>query len=220
MSFLDFTYVDENASHALFRSTSADQAAHIISSRTTLLTPSLSPEQHQVELEMYVNQTRFCLEEKLNIAQLSTYLAIIKDTINFGIKNRATEKPAYRFFEAAVLAHAADRPPFSINIFRFEEVRSIFAFADRCFFRLYPLYMRTFLPDIHLEISACARGEEPLPPAEPSEEEKIEKELVYDFRGPVKDESRLIETLFRKYANGVYSFCVLPYVLPVNYRRS
>ena len=136
MFFLRFTHVSEEAATALRLSTSAEEAAKVIQEKTALLSRNLTNSQQIVELELFVNNLRFCLEEKFDVAQISTYLSVIREVVSFGIDRRASDGAAWKQFETCVLAHAADRPPFAINVFRFEELRAIFSFAERNFIRL------------------------------------------------------------------------------------
>lgn len=131
--------------------------------------PSLNPK-HAVLLDLYYYTLQFARQQVFNKEQTSAFFSIVKNTHTV-----CTETPfgnvqqCFNYFREMVLCHAVKRPPFSVDLFKPAQVRSITEYVINTYFRHYKLYKYVFTPLVRLDLSMKYEGMPATP--EPSEEE-------------------------------------------------
>lgn len=107
-----------------------------------------------VLMELYFNVIQFARSKGLSKEQTSCLFSIVKKTHEV-----ATETPfgnlmqTYRYFEGLILCHSVKRPPYSIDVFRPDEVRPVVQFVLDTYFRHYKMYKFVFTPMVHLDVA-------------------------------------------------------------------
>merc|ERR1719262_1894387 len=70
---------------------------------------------------------------------------------------------AFNFFKGWLLKHSVQRPPFSVGVFTFEDVKAITEFVHNTFFRHYKLWMYAYVT--HRDVELRVRADDLVPPA-------------------------------------------------------
>jgi len=121
-----------------------------------------------VLLDLYFYSLQFARQQAFNKEQTSAFFSIVKNTHTV-----CTETPfgnvqqCFNYFREMVLCHAVKRPPFSIDLYKPAQVRSITEYVINTYFRHYKLYKYVFTPLVRLDLSMTYEGMPPTP--EPSE---------------------------------------------------
>ncbi|KAM9715958.1 cilia- and flagella-associated protein 119 isoform 1-T1 [Menidia menidia] len=112
-----------------------------------------------VLLELYVETVLFCRQHSFKKEQISALLSIIRS-----IHEANTETPlnnieqCVKYSKELLLCHSVRRPPFSVNIFSFQEVESILKYIHNNYLRHYKLYKYIFTPQVKLDLSLTYSG--------------------------------------------------------------
>ncbi|XP_031699388.1 cilia- and flagella-associated protein 119 [Anarrhichthys ocellatus] len=136
-----------------------------------------------VLLEMYVQTVLFCRECNFKKEQTSALLSIIKSIHEANIETPLNNiEECFKYCKDLLLCHSVRRPPFSINLFSFEEVECILKYIHNSYVRHYKLYKYIFTTQLKLDLS-LTYSETPHqdePPVEdssaPDDENLMEKE--------------------------------------------
>ncbi|XP_037547573.1 coiled-coil domain-containing protein 189 [Nematolebias whitei] len=103
-----------------------------------------------VLLELYVQTVLFCRTHGLKKEQTSALLSIIKSIHEANIETPLNNiDECLKYSQELLLCHSVRRPPFSINIFSFEEANCIFTYIHNYYLRIYKLYKYVFTPQTH-----------------------------------------------------------------------
>jgi len=123
------------------------------------------PDEFRAEVltDMHYHNYSFCVSQAFPPEKTSTVLSIMKIVLEDAVRLRLTPEDAFQLFQDWLLKHAVERPPRSVGIFSFDDVKSIVEYATNSFFRHYRLYMYAFTT--HCDV--CLRVGEPLGGATP-----------------------------------------------------
>ena len=128
------------------------------------LVPEDNPLRHSVLLEFYVNNVRFARENGFSIEKLSAFFSIMKRNHDEMVEAFLPQQKSWEYLQALVLAHAVQRPPYSVGIFQLSEVRDITQYALDSYYRNFALYRYAFTMRHVKEITTRSCWTE-LPPA-------------------------------------------------------
>ncbi|XP_040924569.1 coiled-coil domain-containing protein 189 isoform X2 [Betta splendens] len=106
-----------------------------------------------VLLEVYVQMVLFSRVHKFKKEQTSALLSIIKSIHEINIEtplNNAEQCLAH--CKEVLLCHSVRRPPFSINLFSFEEANCIFKHIYDSYMQHLKLYKYIFTPQVKLDL--------------------------------------------------------------------
>ncbi|KAM6898011.1 cilia- and flagella-associated protein 119 [Lycodopsis pacificus] len=107
-----------------------------------------------VLLEMYVQTVLFCRECNFKKEQTSALLSIIKSIHEANIETPLNNiEECFKYCKDLLLCHSVRRPPFSINLFRSEEVECILKYIHNSYMRHYKLYKYIFTTQLKLDLS-------------------------------------------------------------------
>lgn len=98
----------------------------------------------EILADMHYHNYTFCLSRDFPPAKTSTLLSIMKVVLEESQSKRLTVEDAFDVFKDVLLKHSVERPPWSVGIFSFDDVRSIMDHMHNGFFRHYRLYMYAF----------------------------------------------------------------------------
>merc|ERR1712118_372856 len=115
--------------------------------------------------EFHFHNYSFCNTQGYAPEKTSTFLSIMKVLFEEVCLRRLTMDEAFNFFKGWLLKHSVQRPPFSVGVFTFEDVKAITEFVHNTFFRHYKLWMYAYIT--HRDVELRVRADDLTPPAPP-----------------------------------------------------
>ncbi|XP_047466059.1 coiled-coil domain-containing protein 189 isoform X2 [Mugil cephalus] len=112
-----------------------------------------------VLLELYVQTVLFCREHRFKKEQTSALLSIVKSIHEANIEtplNNTDE--CFRYCKELLLCHSVRRPPFSVNLFNYEEGNHVFKYIHNNYLRHCKLYKYVFTPQVKIDLSLTYSG--------------------------------------------------------------
>mmetsp|Transcript_57391 Transcript_57391/g.92986 ORF Transcript_57391/g.92986 Transcript_57391/m.92986 type:complete len:295 (-) Transcript_57391:40-924(-) len=118
----------------------------------------------EILLDLHYHNYSFCMSKGFPPEKTSTVLSMMKIVLEGAVRQRLTAEAAFDLFEDWLLKHSIERPPRSVGIFSFDDVKSIVEYATNTFFRHYRLYMYAFMThcDVRLRVDEPGGGAAPL----------------------------------------------------------
>merc|ERR1712224_192002 len=113
--------------------------------------------------EFHFNNYSFCKTQGFAHEKTSTFLSIMKVMFEEVCLRRLTMDEAFNFFKGWLLKHSVQRPPFSVGVFTFEDVKAITEFVHNTFFRHYKLWMYAYVT--HRDVELRVKMDDLVPPA-------------------------------------------------------
>uniref|UniRef100_A0A3P8W464 Cilia and flagella associated protein 119 n=1 Tax=Cynoglossus semilaevis TaxID=244447 RepID=A0A3P8W464_CYNSE len=102
-----------------------------------------------VLLELYVQTVLFCRENNFNKEQTSAVLSIVKSVHQANVETPLDNiDQCLKYCNELLLCHSVRRPPFSINIFSYQEADNIVQYVNSTYMRHYKLYKYIFTPQV------------------------------------------------------------------------
>jgi hypothetical protein len=104
-------------------------------------------ERREVFLDMCTNLLNFCRKSKFSAERTSTLLSLIFVTHTHCCEtpgSLVTVEEGYAFFEKHLLRHSVERPPFSIAVFSYHDLKKICDYVVNSYFRHLKLYQYVF----------------------------------------------------------------------------
>jgi hypothetical protein len=114
--------------------------------------------------DMHYHNYAFCMSRDFSPEKTSTFLSIMKLVLEEAVKRRLVVDEAFNVFKEWVLKHSVERPPWSVGIFTFDDVKAITEYVHNTFFRHYRLYMYVFMTQQDLTFRVDDSGEGLTPP--------------------------------------------------------
>ncbi|XP_012718504.2 coiled-coil domain-containing protein 189 [Fundulus heteroclitus] len=112
-----------------------------------------------VLLELYVQTVLFCREQNFNKEQTSALLSIIKSIHEANVETPLNNsEQCLRYCNDLLLCHSVRRPPFSINLFSFQEANCILNHIQDHYLRHYRIYKYIFTPQVKLDLFLTYSG--------------------------------------------------------------
>ncbi|XP_030610695.1 cilia- and flagella-associated protein 119 isoform X2 [Archocentrus centrarchus] len=112
-----------------------------------------------VLLELYVQTVLFCREHSFSKEQTSALLSIIKSIHEANVETPLNNsEECFKYCRELLLCHSVRRPPFSINLFKSEEVNCVLTYIHNNYMRHYKLYKYVFTPQVKLDLSLSYSG--------------------------------------------------------------
>jgi len=110
----------------------------------------------EIMADMYYHLYAFCRSKSLNAEKTSTILSIAKRLLEDSIAQRLPIEEAYDVFKRLLLKHCVQRPPWSVSVFTYEDVRAITEYMHETFFRHYRLYCYVYVTHCNLDMEMGA----------------------------------------------------------------
>nr|KAF6283663.1 coiled-coil domain containing 189 [Pipistrellus kuhlii] len=135
------------------------------------------PEQSQrdaITLDLFSHALIFCRQQGFSMEQTSTACALLQDLHKACVATPlGNVEECYRYFTSVLFCHGVRRPPFSINLFKEEQLLALADYVVNTYFRHFKLYKYVFTPEVRLDLSLTYLG---LQPPKPWPEDETEKE--------------------------------------------
>lgn len=115
--------------------------------------------------DMHYHNYAFCMSRDFTPEKTSTFLSIMKLVLEEAVKRRLVVDEAFNVFKDWLLKHSVERPPWSVGIFTFEDVKAITEYVHDTFLRHYKLYLYAFMTHRDLTFKVDDSVVEVAPPA-------------------------------------------------------
>lgn len=102
--------------------------------------------------DLHYHNYAFCVKAELSPEKTSTFLSIIKVLLEEAVSKRLPEEDAFALFKDWLLKHGVERPPWSVGVFCFEEIKKIMEYVHNTFFRHYRLYMYVYMTHCTVDV--------------------------------------------------------------------
>ncbi|VFV37312.1 Hypothetical predicted protein [Lynx pardinus] len=124
-----------------------------------------SPEQSlrdAIILDLFSHALIFCRQQGFSLEQTSTACALLQDLHKACVATPlGNVEECYRYFTSVLFCHGVRRPPFSINLFREEQLLALADYVVNTYFRHFKLYKYVFTPQVRLDLSLTYIGLQP-----------------------------------------------------------
>ncbi|KAL3900476.1 MAG: hypothetical protein SGCHY_001316 [Lobulomycetales sp.] len=146
----DFSLTDLDNFYAC---SSQEDSYEFLGSHVMKIEPPFSAKQNIV-LDMYYHALAFAKSLVLSPEQTSVLFSLIKETHEHAVSSPfITFEKDFLHFKNLLLAHAINRPPYSIRIFSLSQVKSICDWATQGYFRHYLMYKFAFTRKVGLNLT-------------------------------------------------------------------
>lgn len=106
-----------------------------------------------IVLDLYVHTLRFGESLGFQDDKLSGLFSIVKEVHTQSTQQRLQVDRSFQLFKELLLLHSVQRPPYSIGLFTFTEMKSIIAWMLDSYYRHYKLYMYAFTDRVLMNVS-------------------------------------------------------------------
>ncbi|GIL64618.1 hypothetical protein Vafri_18511 [Volvox africanus] len=103
-----------------------------------------------IHLDVYINALQFGEEQKFSDDKLSGLFSIVKTVHHRSIDEALTMERSFLLFKELLLMHSVQRPPYSLGLFTYAEMRKIMEWMLDSYYRHYKLYQYSYTNRITL----------------------------------------------------------------------
>ncbi|KAH0514961.1 Coiled-coil domain-containing protein-like protein [Microtus ochrogaster] len=127
-------------------------------------------------LDLFSYALIFCRQQGFSLEQSSAACALLQDLHKACIATPlGNVEECYRFFTSVLFCHGVRRPPFSIDLFKEEQLLALADYVVNTYFRHFKLYKYVFTPQVRLDLSLTYMGLQLPKPEEKEGEEAVEQ---------------------------------------------
>ncbi|KAM7147421.1 cilia- and flagella-associated protein 119 isoform 2-T2 [Molossus nigricans] len=120
--------------------------------------PEQSP-RDAITLDLFSHVLIFCAQQGFSVEQTSTAYALLQDLHKACVATPlGNVEECYRYFTSVLFCHGVRRPPFSINLFKEEQLLALADYVVNTYFRHFKLYKYVFTPQVRLDLSLTYVG--------------------------------------------------------------
>lgn len=116
----------------------------------------LENERSGILLDMYFNALAYASKQGLTMEKTSCLLAILKAVHEKAKDERMTIEKSFEFFKLLALQSSVHRPPYSLGVFTFAEMKDFTEYALSTYFRHYKLYQYAFTDLVRMDVKPAA----------------------------------------------------------------
>ena len=113
-------------------------------------------ERSAIALDLYFNALAYASNQSLSLEKTSCLLAIFKATHEKSMAERMTIEKSFGFFKLLALQSSVHRPPYSLGILNFAEMKDMTEYALGTYFRYYKLYQYAFTDLVRMDVQPAA----------------------------------------------------------------
>ncbi|XP_003478294.1 cilia- and flagella-associated protein 119 isoform X1 [Cavia porcellus] len=166
-------YLDIHSMHQLEKTASVEEMREVLAKLLEIGWPEQSL-QDAITLDLFSHALIFCHQQGFSMEQTSAACALLQDLHKACVATPlGNVEECYRHFTTALFCHGVRRPPFSIDLFKEEQLLALADYVVSTYFRHFKLYKYVFTPEVRLDLSLTYMG---LQPPKPWPESKTEKE--------------------------------------------
>nr|XP_008246951.2 cilia- and flagella-associated protein 119 isoform X4 [Oryctolagus cuniculus] len=154
-------YLDIHSMQQLEKTASTEETRQLLAELLGLSQPSQSL-RDAIVLDLFHHALIFCRQQGFSLEQTSTVCALLQD-----LHKACTATPlgnveeCYRYFSSLLFCHGIRRPPFSIDLFKEEQLLAVADYVVNTYFRHFKLYKYAFTPQVRLDLSLTYIGLQP-----------------------------------------------------------
>ncbi|KAF6123472.1 coiled-coil domain containing 189 [Phyllostomus discolor] len=170
-------YLDIHSMHRLEKTANVEEMREVLAKLLGLGCPEQSL-RDAITLDLFSHALIFCRQKGFSLEQTSTACALLQDLHKACIETSlGNVEECYRYFTSLLFCHGVRRPPFSINLFKEEQLLALADYVVNTYFRHFKLYKYAFTPQVRLDLSLTYMGLQS-PKLWPEDETKKESEEV------------------------------------------
>lgn len=100
-----------------------------------------------ITLDLFSHALLFCRQQSFSLEQTSAACALLQDLHQACVATPlGNVEECYRYFTSVLFCHGVRRPPFSINLFKEEQLLALADYVVNTYFRHFKLYKYVFTP--------------------------------------------------------------------------
>ncbi|XP_057343136.1 cilia- and flagella-associated protein 119 isoform X3 [Manis pentadactyla] len=176
-------YLDIHSMHRLEKTATVEEMREVLAELLGLGCPKQSL-RNAITLDLFSHALLFCRQQGFSLEQTSTACALLQDLHKACVATPlGNVEECYRYFTSVLFCHGVRRPPFSIDLFKEEQLLTLANYVVNTYFRHFKLYKYVFTPQVQLDLSLTYMGLQPpkLWPEdemEKKEDEEVEEQAV------------------------------------------
>ncbi|XP_004623032.1 coiled-coil domain-containing protein 189 isoform X2 [Octodon degus] len=172
-------YLDIHTMHRLEKTTSVEEMREVLAELLGIGWPEQSL-RDAIILDLFSHALIFCQQQGFSLEQTSAACALLQDLHKACIATPlGNVEECYRHFITALFCHGVRRPPFSIDLFKEEQLLALADYVVNTYFRHFKLYKYVFTPQVQLDLSLTYIGlQPPMPWPEEKEGQEAEEQTA------------------------------------------
>ncbi|XP_017498307.1 cilia- and flagella-associated protein 119 isoform X3 [Manis javanica] len=162
-------YLDIHSMHRLEETATVEEMREVLAELLGLGCPKQSL-RNAITLDLFSHALLFCRQQGFSLEQTSTACALLQDLHKACVATPlGNVEECYRYFTSVLFCHGVRRPPFSIDLFKEEQLLTLANYVVNTYFRHFKLYKYVFRPQVRLDLSLTYMGLQP-PKLQPEDE--------------------------------------------------
>uniref|UniRef100_A0A8C0XVW9 Coiled-coil domain-containing protein 189 n=1 Tax=Castor canadensis TaxID=51338 RepID=A0A8C0XVW9_CASCN len=154
-------YLDIHSMHRLEKAATVDEMREVLAELLEISCPEQSP-QDAITLDLFSYALIFCRQQGFSLEQMSAACALLQDLHKAcAATPLGNVEECYRYFTSVLFCHGVRRPPFSIDLFKEEQLLALADYVVNTYFRHFKLYKYVFTPQVQLDLSLTYTGLQP-----------------------------------------------------------
>ncbi|KAM5228326.1 cilia- and flagella-associated protein 119 [Ctenodactylus gundi] len=182
-------YLDIHSMHQLEKTASVEEMREVLAELLEIGWPEQNL-RDGIVLDLFSHALIFCRQQGFSLEQTSAACALLQDLHKACVATPlGNVEECYRYFTSALFCHGVRRPPFSIDLFKEEQLLALADYVVNTYFRHFKLYKYVFTPQVRLDLSLTYLGLQP-----PKLEGKTKKgqEVEEQAATPQEEESETV----------------------------
>nr|KAF6439996.1 coiled-coil domain containing 189 [Rousettus aegyptiacus] len=151
-------YLDIHSMHRLEKTANVEEMREVLAELLGLGCPELSL-RDAITLDLFSHALIFCRQQGFSLEQTSAACALLQDLHKACVATPlGNVEECYRYFTSVLFCHGVRRPPFSIDLFKEEQLLALADYVVNTYFRHFKLYKYVFTPQVRLDLSLTYIG--------------------------------------------------------------
>ncbi|XP_013360221.1 PREDICTED: coiled-coil domain-containing protein C16orf93 homolog isoform X4 [Chinchilla lanigera] len=139
-------YLDIHSMHRLEKTASVEEMREVLAELLEIGWPEQSL-RDAITLDLFSHALIFCHQQGFSLEQTSAACALLQDLHKACVATPlGNVEECYRHFITALFCHGIRRPPFSVDLFKEEQLLALADYVVNTYFRHFKLYKYVFTP--------------------------------------------------------------------------
>ncbi|KAM4813042.1 cilia- and flagella-associated protein 119 isoform 1-T1 [Urocitellus parryii] len=157
-------FLDIHCMHRLEKTDNIEEMREVLAELLKIGCPEQNL-QDAITLDLYSHALIFCRQQGFSLEQTSVACALLQDLHKAcAATPLGNVEECYRYFTSVLFCHGVRRPPFSIDLFKEEQLLALADYVVNTYFRHFKLYKYVFTPQVRLDLSLTYMGLQPPKP--------------------------------------------------------
>ncbi|XP_048188718.1 cilia- and flagella-associated protein 119 [Perognathus longimembris pacificus] len=141
-------YLDIHSMQRLEKTATLEEMREVLTELLELGSPEQSL-RDAITLDLFSHALIFCRQQGFSLEQMSAACAILQDLHKACVATPlGNVEECYRYFTSVLFCHGVRRPPFSIDLFKEEQLLALADYVVNTYFRHFKLYKYVFTPQV------------------------------------------------------------------------